>query len=703
VDLSQYLDLFVSEAQDHLQEMNQALLALEQKPGDLSRLEALFRAAHTLKGMAATLGFQQMAALSHTMEDLLHALRQKERAFTPDMADLLFRSLDTLNSLLQDIAAGEGETTDISSVQAALRAIQERPAELPSRGVPAPGEGQAAGAGWVLQVEVAPDCILKSARAFLILKRLAAVAAIVRSEPPEAALRAGQYEERFRVFFAPGADPQALQAAATSVAEVVAATAQEVGEVENLEVEAKVPPSRQERRGTMPPQPPPGVQSLSPSKGERAGLPSPLRGESRMRSEPSGGEARPPEEPISPFPEREGGQGDRSGTPVTPVVRIKVTLLDQLLEAVADLVVNRSHLAQVARRHALPDLKEAVEAHDSAMNRLQETVLAMRMTPVAHVFNRFPRMVRDLAREQGKEVRFEMEGTELELDRTILEKITDALVHLLRNAVDHGIELPEERRAAGKSPAAHVRLQAQRAQGKAIVEVRDDGQGLSPQKILEVALERGLVTSQAAGEMDTSAILDLICLPGFSTKTQVTGVSGRGVGMEVVKQTMDEVGGTLEIDSQPGQSACFRMTFPLTMAILPALMVRVRSEVYALPMTHVVRTVEALQSDLRRLHRQPVLRWEDRILPLAYLADVLECTRDEATAEEISVVVVERGRQQVGLIVDEIMGKEEIVLKPLEGILGQIEGLAGVTIRGAGSIVLVLDVADLVRLLEPIG
>jgi two-component system chemotaxis sensor kinase CheA len=271
---------------------------------------------------------------------------------------------------------------------------------------------------------------------------------------------------------------------------------------------------------------------------------------------------------------------------------------------------------------------------------------------------------------------------------------------LLRNAVDHGIEPPEERRAAGKPPAAHVRLQARRAQDKAIIEVRDDGQGLSPQKILKVALERGLITPQAADEMDTAAIFDLICRPGFSTKTQVTGVSGRGVGMEVVKQTMDEVGGTVEIDSQPGQGACFRLTFPLTMAILPALMVRVGAEMYALPMTHVIRTVEALQGDVRRLHRQPVLRWEEKILPLAYLADVLECARGESAAEEISVVVVERGRQRVGLVVDEIMGKEEIVLKPLEGILGQIEGLAGVTIRGAGGVVLVLDVAGLVRLLE---
>jgi two-component system chemotaxis sensor kinase CheA len=707
VDLSQYLDLFVSEGQDHLQEMNQALLALEQTPGDLSCLEAFFRAAHTLKGMSAALGFQQMASLSHTMEDLLHALRQKERPFTPDLADVLFRCLDTLNSLLQGIAAGEGEKADIASIQAALHAAQERPAELPSQGgVAGPveaGAGQPSSAGWELQVEVAPDCVLKSARAFLVLKRLAAVAPIVASEPPEATLRAGQYEDRFRVFFAPGADSQALQAAANSVAEVVAATAQPVGELKSI----KVGSDFHAGLGSAPPQSPPsdgGEVFPSPvPTGEGQGGGGPVaRISKRTLALPA------LEQGTTPKPGGEGHQRDRSepplaGTPVAPIVRIKVALLDQLLEAVADLVVNRSHLAQVARRHALPDLKEAVEANDSAMSRLQETVLAMRMTPVAQVFNRFPRMVRDLAHQQGKEVRFEMEGTELELDRTILEKITDSLVHMLRNAVDHGVEPPEERRAAGKPPAAHVRLQARRAQDKAVVELRDDGQGLSPQKILKVALERGMITPQAAGEMDAAAIFDLICHPGFSTKAEVTGVSGRGVGMGVVKQTMDEVGGTLEIDSQSGQGACFRLTFPLTMAILPALMVRVGAEVYALPMTHVVRTVEPLQGDVRHLHRQPVLRWEDKILPLAYLADVLECARQEKVAEEISVVVVERGRQQVGLVVDEIMGKEEIVLKPLEGILGQIEGLAGVTIRGAGGIVLVLDIAGLVRLLEPTG
>jgi two-component system chemotaxis sensor kinase CheA len=504
-----------------------------------------------------------------------------------------------------------------------------------------------------VQVEVAHDCILKGARAFLVLKRLAAVAPVVGSEPPETDLRTGQYEEQFRVFFAPGTDPEALQAAANSVAEVIAATARPVG------------------RGEAVPPTPPAVRQEPPA----APLPA---------VEPSDEEATP------------------VAGPVAPVVRIKVALLDQLLEAMADLVINRSHLAQVARKHALPDLKEAVEAHASAMSRLQETVLAMRMTPVAQVFNRFPRMVRDLAHQQGKEVRFEMEGTELELDRTILEKITDPLVHMLRNAVDHGVEPPEERRVARKPAAAHIRLQARRAQDKAIIEVHDDGQGMSPQKIVKVAVERGLITAQEAADLDAAAIFELICRPGFSTKTEVTGVSGRGVGMEVVKQTMDEIGGTLEIESQPGQGSCFRLILPLTMAILPVLLVRVGKEVYALPLTHVVRTIEPLQSDVRQLHHQPVLRWDDKILPLVTLGDLLEVTREKEAAEEaLPVVVVERGRQQVGLVVDEILGKEEIVLKPLEGILGQIEGLAGATIRGEGGIVLVLDVAGLVRLLEP--
>jgi two-component system chemotaxis sensor kinase CheA len=645
VDLSQYLDLFISEAQDHLQVMNQALLALEKTPDDLGYLDGFFRAAHTLKGMSATLGFQRMATLSHDMENVLDTLRKKERSLTPELADTLFRCLDTLTGLLQGIAAGEGEEQrDIAEMQALLHAVEE--IAPPAQPVSAEGAPQV---GLEVRIEVAPDCVLKGPRAFLVLKRLEEVASVEGSDPPRAMLRAGEYAEQFRVFLAADAAPEAVQKAANSVAEIVAVTA------------------------------------------------SPLE-EASAQPQPARVAAPTPQAPAVP-----AAEPPVFATPAAPVVRIKVAHLEQLLEAVGNLVINRSHLAQLARKYALPDLKEAVEAHIGAMDRLQEIVLAMRMTPVFQVFNRFPRMVRDLARDQGKRIEFEMEGTEIELDRTILEKITDPLVHLLRNSVDHGIESPEERQRAGKPPAAHVRLQARRERDKAIIEVSDDGGGMSPKKIADRAIERGLVTAQEVSGMEADDILELICRPGFSTRTEVTGVSGRGVGMGVVKQVMDEIGGTLEIESQLGKGSCFRLAFPLTMAILPALLVKVGGETYALALNQVVRTVESWHSQVRQLHHQAVLQSEEGILPLIALSNLLQVPTvgklDASESEFLTVVVVGRGRQQYGLIVDEILGKEDIVLKPLQGDLQQIEGIGGATIRGEGEIVLVLDANGLIRLL----
>lgn len=654
MDVSQYLDLFISEAQDHLQDMNRALLSLEENPDDLSAVETFFRAAHTLKGMAAALGYQKTAALSHAMEDQLHALRRKEKRLTPDLANTLFRCLDGLEHLTHGIAAGEGEKEEIAPLQALLQAAQET-AAAPARPSAAVGE-PVSGAGWEARVEIAPDCILKAARAFLVLKRMAEAAPILRSDPPENELRAGRYEGMFRLWFSSEADPEALRRTAVSVAEVVAVSVD---------------------RGSTEKEPHPAAMAKE-------------------------------QMPAAPRGELPGEAAAALATPVTPVVRIKVTLLDQLLEAVADLVINRSHLAQIARKHLLPDLTEAVEIHASVMDRLQETVLALRMTPVIQAFNRFPRMVRDLAREQGKEMRFEMEGTEIELDRTVLDKITDPLVHILRNAVDHGIELPPERQQANKPSTARLILQARRLQDKAVIEIQDDGRGMSPETIAARAIERGLATPEEVAKMDPSSILELICRPGFSTTEQVTGVSGRGVGMGVVKEVLDEIGGSLEINSQAGQGTCFRLVFPLTMAILPALLVRVEGEVYALPLTHIVHTVEPLLNEVHQLHEQPVLRWEDRILPLVWLSDLLGTPRgNEASPLEeafLSVVIASRGRQQIGLVVSEILGKEDIVLKPLQGSLQQIEGLAGVTIRGEGQVVLVLDVSGLThRLTQKVG
>ncbi len=398
-----------------------------------------------------------------------------------------------------------------------------------------------------------------------------------------------------------------------------------------------------------------------------------------------------------------------SATPAS-LVRLKVSLLDQLLEAAADMVVNHSLLMQIARKHDLPDLKEGLETHAMAIKRLEQVVLDMRMVPVAQVFNRFPRLVRDLARELGKEVHFEMEGAEIELDRMILDRLTDPLVHLLRNALDHGIELPAERTRAGKPLPALIRLAARRQQNKVLIEVSDDGRGLSTDTILQVALKRGVLTQRQAAGLDQHAIFDLICLPGFSTKAQASELSGRGVGMDVVKQTLNEMGGGLEIESQPGQGSLFRLTCPLTMAILPAIMVRSGVESYAIPLTHIVRTLEVQAADLRWLYTQPVLPWNDNLLPLLPLGGFLGQAEPEVLKEAektsgqlIQVVVVAPGRQAYGLVVDEILGKEDIVLKPLAKYLGSIVGLSGITLRGEGEIALVLDVAGLVQSLAAGG
>ncbi len=637
MDISQYLDIFIGEAQDHLQEMTQTLLALEKNPDDLASLDAFFRAAHTLKGMSATMGFPQMAGLAHDMEDLLDLLRKKERRLTPDLADLIFQGVDTLADLLRSIVAGEGERVEVAPVREQIRAAREAPPP-PEAALPPPGRPQE---GWEVRVTVAPDCVLKGPRAFLVLKRLAAVAPIVGADPPEEALKAGQYERQFSLFFTPQATPEPLKEAAASVSEVVEVAVQPIVAAPPAPVPAETPPPETARTAAVAPA-------------------------------------------------------------VTPLVRVRVSLLDQLLEAASELVIARSHLLQSLRQQPLPDLEDAVELLSRAMGQLQEAVLAMRMTPVGQVFNRFPRMVRDLAHREGKQVQFEMEGLEIELDRSILDQITDPLVHLLRNAVDHGVEPPEERQAAGKPLPARIVLRARRERDTAIIEVTDDGRGMDPQRIGRLAVERGLITAQQMGEMSKADLLELVCLPGFSTSTEVSSVSGRGVGMEVVKQVMDAIGGILELESEVGSGTCFRLSFPLTIAILPALMVRVAGETLAMPMTHIVRTVETSPDQVRRLHRQPILWWEGQPLPLTDLAALLGLARAEGRPDRsdvLSAVVIERDRQRYGLIVDEILGKEEIVLKPLESVLQQIEGLAGATIRGAGEVTLVLDLPGLARLL----
>ena len=529
IDMSQFKELFIEEAHEHLQNLNQVLLQLEKEPSNAEPINEIFRLAHTIKGMAATMGYDNMALLAHSMEDLLDELRQGELEVRAELFDLLFDCLDALGTMLEDITADRESEVALSSITDRLESYR-RP-------------------------EVTPPVSLKK-------------------EP------------------------------------------------------------------------------TAPTE-------------------------------VSP----------RSALSLSQWVRINVRYLDSLMTLVEELVINRSWLTSIQNRYDVPILQEALEQHGRTLSDLQDIVLNARLVPVAQVFDRFPRMVRDLLKRQGKEAEFVLEGREIELDRTILEEISDPLVHLLRNAVGHGMEPPEKREKAGKPRVGAIRLAARRERDQVIIEVSDDGRGMDPKRIAETAMMRGLVTLEDVEKMNEQEVLMLICHPRFSMAEEVTRVSGRGVGMDVVRKAVESLHGSLEILSTPGMGSTFRLRLPLTLAIVEALLVKVGPETYAIPASCIERAVAVEPHHIKPIQRHEVVML-DEALPLLRLDEVLQVPGGGDDSRY--VVVVERDHQRVGLLVDALSGQEEIVIKSLPGFLGKIKGLAGATILGGGKVVLILDVPNLV-------
>ncbi|MBU0495750.1 MAG: chemotaxis protein CheA [Chloroflexi bacterium] len=629
MDLSQYQDLFISEVQEHLQALSQAILALEQQPTGDEAVERCFRAAHSIKGMAATMGYEEMSRLAHAAEDVLDQVRKHAVNVTPELVDLLFQALDGLQDQAQAIAHGHPTPAPTGpGLVAALQSFRPMPR--------APVAPPALAPNCQVTVQIAANARLKDARALLVLKRLREVSTVVSCQPSEDEIGAdtGTFDGAFTVVLY-AADPARARQAAESVAEV-----------QKVTVTPLAP--------TAPVQPTPA----SPPAWEELGL----------------------------------GQS----------VRVNVAHLDHLLRLVSELVVNKSRLWRVEERYDLPDLKSALEEHDRILAELQDGVLQARTVPVAQVFNRFPRMVRDLARQQGKLVELDIEGAEIELDRGILQELGDPLLHLLRNAIDHGLESPDQRQTAGKAPAGQIQLTAARQQDQIVITVQDDGQGMDPDHLRQIAIERGLITPGQAVELSDAEALRLICRPGFSTATQVTNVSGRGVGMDVVRRQVEALRGQLAIQSEPGHGSRFILRLPVTLAIIQALLVRVGAETFAIPLSHVQHTTEVPGETVREIQHQAVAALPQALLPLRPLATLLGLpTPDLSThddQEPFYALIIERGGLQLGLVVDELLGHKEIVVKSLTGMLGQIPGLAGATILGDGEVVLILDLNSLLAL-----
>jgi two-component system chemotaxis sensor kinase CheA len=660
-----YKELFLTEARDYLSTLNNALVALEKDPAHSEAVREIFRAAHTLKGMSATMGYAPMTTLAHQMETAMEPVRSGASRLSPDLVDTLFACLDRLDSWVKELESG-GEIAE-ESVGNLLERLSSSPG--PSAGGPTTPPppthpnlsafvfdenekmilAQARVNGFSifrLLVRFEAECVFKEVRAFMVLKNVNGLGEVVKSNPPGSAVEKGEFDRSFELVLVTENPAEKIKDAVLSVAEVEAA------EVSPFD------PS-----------------TLQPTDSGEFAL--------------SGGMPVPKGSDSTPAPDEKGF--------TLPTIRVHTSKLDKLMTLVQELVISKIRFEMVAAGGEVKELREPLAQLHHITEELQDEIMKVRLIPVKQVFDRFPRMVRDLAKSLGKQVNLEMEGAEVELDRTVIDEIGEPLVHLLRNAVDHGVEVPEERARDGKDPFGTIRLQAKRERSSVILSVTDDGQGIDPDKVRQHAVSKELITAEEAGKLTDEEAVRLISLPGFSLAERATEVSGRGVGVDAAKTKVESMGGSFRIQSRKGVGTTFFLRFPLTLAIIKALLVKVGGETFALPVTGVLETLEIHPSEKRRLQLQETIMLRDEVLPLYHLGELLEVESSAPPQELESVVVVEVGESRVGLLVDSITGQNEIAIKPLDRFLKKIRGFAGATVLGDGRIALVLDVNSLIE------
>jgi two-component system chemotaxis sensor kinase CheA len=666
-DMAAYREVFLSESAEYLQGVVDALLTLESDPEDLEPVEAVFRAAHSLKGMSGTMGYERTASLTHTMESLMDTVRKRQQPVTGDLIDLVLRATDTLRELINDEASGGNdidpelmvqelrERTDVATQAAA-------DAAAPSQAAPAVEQTPTTGPAVTLRVALDPACQLASVRAYMVLKRLRQLGEVVGTDPSEIDIDEGRFDGTFTVRVATERPGAKLIEAVEAITDVASASV-----IVEASPAIEVAPAQTE----------PSVAPVEPVESAH---------DVPTQAAAAGG-----------GPDRDAAFG-RAAKAVpkladTQTVRIALTHLDTMVDVMGELVIARSRLENVAERIDDRELTDAVGEVHRISAELQREVMATRMVPVGNIFNRFPRMVRDLARDLGKELSFEVDGLDIELDRTVLDEIVEPLVHLLRNSIDHGLEPAADRVALGKPERGVVRLSAARERDRALVTVADDGRGMDVERIWKAACDRGMVTAAQRDEYSEDDILMLTCTPGFSTAAQATKVSGRGVGMDVVREKVEQLGGTLTIRSRAGAGTEFVLSLPLTLAIIQALLVRSSGQIYAIPLGAVTEVLAYDDLSVETVDLRPVLTLRDgRVVPLDTLDEVVGVGLDDSSPmRSRDVVLLEWGETARAIGVDDLVGRQEIVIKPLSGMFAGVTGLSGATVLGDGSVALILD------------
>ncbi|MBO4997085.1 MAG: chemotaxis protein CheA [Lachnospira sp.] len=698
MDVSQYLEIFIDETKEHLQSLSDNLMVLEKEPENKDTINEIFRAAHSMKGMAGTMGYKRMQKLTHVMEDVFSEVRSDNIKVTADLVDVLFRCLDALEAYLDNImnSADEGTEDNEEIVNLLKKTLDGGASPEEETAKPAAGQESAEDkneseddqekrkyknfkfaeferhaiieAGeenknvFAATVYVQENCLLKAARAFLVFKELENLGEIVKSTPSVQDIEDEKFDLDFSICVITEQNEEKVREAILSVSEVDAVY------MEKLDT---------------------SIFEASASKEEET-----TKSDTKEESNATASQAAKAAEQKK-APAKAAG----SKPVINRSVRVDLEKLDELMNQVSELIIAKNGLVSASEHDASlssQNFTEQIEYLERITTNLHESVMKVRMMPIESVVNRFPRMIRDLSKKLGKQMDLFMSGEDTELDRTVIDEIGDPLMHLLRNSADHGLESTEQRIALGKPEKGSIWLNAYQDGNNVVIEVQDDGSGINVDKVRDKAIERGIVAPEQAQTMEDKEIVDFLFMPSFSTADKITDVSGRGVGLDVVKSKIEGLGGDIEVRTKKNEGSTFTIRLPLTLAIIQALMIELGEEKYAIPLGSIQTIEDVPIEDIKYVQNKEVIHLRGSVIPLVRLYGLLDCPPREEEPESLTVVIVTKGDKLAGLVVDNLIGQQEIVIKPLGKYIHVEKMISGATILGDGEIALILDANALV-------
>lgn len=700
MDVSQYLEIFIDETKEHLQNLNELLLVLEKEPEDKATINEIFRAAHSLKGMAGTMGYKRMQNLTHNMENVFSEIRNDKMKVTASLVDTLFQCLDALEAYLSNIQETSDEGTEDN--EAIIKLLNEFlategniAAQPQAEAQPAPtaeaAPAQSSGSddlakykkialadfemhainearkkgmkAYGFTIYLDPNCILKAARAFLVFKGIEEVGEVIKSDPSTQDIEDEKFELDFSVFVVSNESFDKVLGVIKNVSEVKDAVG---GEIEEVKEE--------------PAQPIVAASETHPDKEAAAST--------------SSTPAKADEKKTAPA---------KTGKPVANrSVRVDIDKLDTLMNLVSELIIAKNGLVSINNSTSenttagRQNFNEQIEYLERVTTSLHESVMNVRMVPIETVVNRFPRMIRDLSKKLDKKMELYMTGEETELDRTVIDEIGDPLMHLLRNSADHGLEHADVRAQRGKPEVGTIFLNAYQDGNNVVIEVGDDGNGIDVEKVRNKAIEKGTITAEQAEAMTDKDIIDLLFRPSFSTAEKISDVSGRGVGLDVVKSKIEALGGDVEVKTKLGEGSTFIVRLPLTLAIIQALMVKLGDEQYAISLGSIETLEDITKNDIKYVNSKEVIHLRDKVIPIIRLGKLLDVESSNEDSENMTVVIVRKGDKRAGIVVDSLIGQMEIVIKSLGSYINVNKMISGATILGDGDIALIIDANTLV-------